>query len=404
MTVIAVDGVGKAYRHYPSQWARLREWLDPRHRSRHRLRWVLRDISFSIGRGEAVAILGPNGAGKSTLLKIIAGTTHPTTGEVRTQGKIAALLELGIGFHPEFTGRQNAYMAGQLLGHSADELDRVMESLVAFSELEEYFDRPLRTYSSGMQMRLAFSVATAFRPDTLIVDEALSVGDARFQQKCLGRIKEFLAQGSSVLFVSHDLNAVKVLCDRALVLHNGQVAFDGSPHEACLLYQRQLLEQPAASPQRATRFGAGAVRIRAAELLQAGRPATSFAVGSSVTLRVVLQAEGYSGDAALGFMIRNRLRQDVYGTNTHLQQCALSLQRGQRYAIEFNFTLHLGPGRYTITLAIHQPSDYTSDVQDWWNDGLEFEVLYGDRSDFVGHCYMPINDVNIYTVNQDACR
>ena len=211
---ISVNGLGKAYKQYEGRWARLAEWLPFSGAPRHRLKWVLQDISFEVSPGEAVGIVGINGAGKSTLLKMITGTTQPTAGSVNVTGRVAALLELGMGFHPDFTGRQNAIMAGQLLGYSVEEIARVMPAIEAFAEIGEYIDQPVRVYSSGMQMRLAFSVATAIRPDILIVDEALSVGDAYFQHKSFDRIRDYGLQGTTLLIVSHDKGAIQGICDR----------------------------------------------------------------------------------------------------------------------------------------------------------------------------------------------
>lgn len=184
------------------------EWLDPRGKPRHELHWVQQGLNFEVRAGEAVGIIGMNGAGKSTLLKMIVGTTQPTTGSVEMTGRVAALLELGMGFHPDFTGRQNAIMAGQLLGMSVEEILTLMPDIEAFAEIGEYIDEPVRVYSSGMQVRLAFAVATARRPDVLIVDEALSVGDAYFQHKSFDRIREFRKRGTTLLIVSHDKQAI----------------------------------------------------------------------------------------------------------------------------------------------------------------------------------------------------
>ena len=188
MPAIVVSNLGKAYKRYTNRWSRLVEWLLPFSRPRHQQNWILHDVNFTIAAGEAFGIIGTNGAGKSTLLKMISGTTHPSTGTITVNGRIAALLELGMGFHPDFSGRQNVYMAGQLLGYSVEDITLLMPEVEAFAEIGEYIDQPIRFYSSGMQMRLAFSIATAQRPDILIVDEALSVGDAYFQHKCFDRI------------------------------------------------------------------------------------------------------------------------------------------------------------------------------------------------------------------------
>jgi lipopolysaccharide transport system ATP-binding protein len=190
MGTITVTNLGKAYKQYPNRWSRLAEWVLPGAKPRHSLKWVMQGVSFAVQPGEAVGIIGINGAGKSTLLKMITGTTQPTTGSVHITGRVAALLELGMGFHPDFTGRQNAFMAGQLLGYSVEEIAHLMPAIEAFAEIGEFIDQPVRVYSSGMQMRLAFSIATMVRPDILIVDEALSVGDAYFQHKSFDRISE----------------------------------------------------------------------------------------------------------------------------------------------------------------------------------------------------------------------
>lgn len=240
MGKITVTNLGKAYKKYPTRWARLAEWVLPFSSKRHSLHWVLQDITFEVNAGEAVGVLGVNGAGKSTLLKMITGTTHPTSGSVDIKGRVAALLELGMGFHPDFTGRQNVYMAGQLLGYSVEEISQLMPSIESFANIGEYIDQPVRMYSSGMQMRLAFSVATAQRPEVLIVDEALAVGDAAFQRKCFQRIESFREQGTTLLLVSHDIETVKKLCDHALFIKEGRIAAWGKAKTVCDEYERFL--------------------------------------------------------------------------------------------------------------------------------------------------------------------
>ena len=240
MGTITITNLGKAYKQYPSRWSRLVEWLVPFSKPQHQLKWVLQDINFTVNPGEAVGIIGINGAGKSTLLKMIVGTTLPSTGSVSITGRVAALLELGMGFHPDFTGRQNTYMAGQLMGMSVEEITSLMPEIEAFAEIGDYMDQPVRVYSSGMQMRVAFSVATARRPDVLIVDEALSVGDAYFQHKSFDRIREFRKQGTTLLLVSHDKAAIQAICGRAILLKAGRLAMEGEP-EAVMDYYNAML-------------------------------------------------------------------------------------------------------------------------------------------------------------------
>lgn len=238
MSYLRVRNVGKAYKRYPGKWARLAEWITGQ--ERHEKHWVLRDISFEVAPGEAVGIVGINGAGKSTLLKIITGTTQPTTGSVEVGGRVAALLELGMGFHPDFTGRQNVYMGGQINGLFTEWISELMPEIESFAEIGDYIDQPLRTYSSGMQMRLAFSVATAVRPDILIVDEALSVGDAYFQAKCYQRIAHFKKQGTTLILVSHSAGDIVKHCERALLLKSGGIEIDSSSREVTNLYLDEL--------------------------------------------------------------------------------------------------------------------------------------------------------------------
>lgn len=237
---IKVQHVGKAYKYYPSKWNRVIEKLLPGDKPRHSKKWVLKDINFSIEPGEAVGIVGVNGAGKSTLLKLLTGTTQPTKGSIEIQGRVAALLELGMGFHPDFTGRQNVYMSGLMMGLSREEIERLMPEIEAFADIGDYIEEPVRIYSSGMQMRLAFAVATASRPDILIVDEALSVGDSRFQAKCYARIADFKKQGTTLLLVSHSAGDIVKHCDRAIFLKNGDICMDGTARDVTNRYLDEL--------------------------------------------------------------------------------------------------------------------------------------------------------------------
>ncbi|MFV8798909.1 ABC transporter ATP-binding protein [Yersinia enterocolitica] len=243
MSSIIVNNVGKAYKQYPNKFSRFIEWISIPAKKRHTEKWILRDITFTINPGDSVGIIGVNGAGKSTLLKMITGTTTPTTGSIHTKGRVAALLELGMGFHPDFTGRQNAYMAGQLLGFSQEEITSIMPEIESFAAVGDYFDKPVRTYSSGMQARVAFSVATAVKPDILIVDEALSVGDLAFQAKCMQRMNSLLADKVTILFVSHSLAQVRQFCNRAIYIADGKIKSIGDAATVCDFYQNDLVEK-----------------------------------------------------------------------------------------------------------------------------------------------------------------
>lgn len=239
MGKLVVSHVGKAYKRYAGKWARVQEWLTGK--PQHDETWVLRDIDFTINPGESVGVIGVNGAGKSTLLKIITGTTQPTKGNVHIEGRVAAILELGMGFHPDFTGRQNARIAGQLAGLTQEEIDNLIDGIEKFADIGDYFDQPVRIYSSGMQARVAFAVATASVPDVLIVDEALSVGDIAFQAKCMQRMSSLQEAGTMILFVSHALNQIRQFCSKALYLENGQIRAWGAADDVCDLFQNDLV-------------------------------------------------------------------------------------------------------------------------------------------------------------------
>lgn len=400
MGQIVVSNVGKAYKRYPSRWARLLEWLDPTDQPRHQAHWVLRGVSFEVAPGEAVGIIGNNGAGKSTLLKIITGTTQPTEGAVTVSGRVAALLELGMGFHPDFTGRQNVFMAGQLLGHSVATLEQSFPDIEAFAEIGDYIDQPVRTYSSGMQVRLAFSVATAIRPEILIVDEALSVGDSYFQHKSFARIREFRDQGTTLLFVSHSPGAVKTLCNRAILLDQGVMIRDGSPDGVLDYYNAIIAKQEADQKIREVesetqknmiRSGNQAAVIEGVDMVLSGRSARAVRVGEAVGFQVDIGIQRDLDELTVGILIRDRLGNDVFGTNTwHLGCSQKDLRAGERWRLAFEFPeLNLGVGNYSATFALHSGDAHVSDNYDWWNQALVFQVVPGNGFRAIGVSYLP---------------
>jgi lipopolysaccharide transport system ATP-binding protein len=400
MGTITVSDLGKAYKHYSNRGQRLLEWLVPFGRGRHELKWVLRDISFTVEPGRALGIIGVNGAGKSTLLKMITGTTQPTTGSVRMTGRVAALLELGLGFHADFTGRQNAVMAAQLLGLQPREIERLMPEIEAFAEIGDYIDEPVRVYSSGMQMRLAFSVATAVRPDVLIVDEALSVGDAYFQHKSFDRIRKFRAQGTTLLLVSHDKSAIQTICDEAILLHQGRLAMQGEP-EAVMDYYNALIaekesgtvrQQATEQGRTQTESGTGEASIEGVRVLDAQRePLEVVAVGQAVILEVQVAIHHDIERLVAGFMIKDRLGLPVFGTNTHhLKQPEAALRAGEKLTYEFRFDAELGQGSYSVSIALHELQTHMSRNYQWRDHALVFEVINMGVPEFIGTSYMPV--------------
>ena len=394
MGTISVFELGKAYKQYSSRWARLAEWIIPFHRRYHRLNWVLRDVSFEIKEGEAVGIIGENGAGKSTLLKLISGTTQLTTGRVDITGRVAALLELGMGFHPDFTGRQNALMAGQLIGYSAKEITLLMPEIEEFADIGSYIDLPVRVYSSGMQMRLAFSVATASRPDILIVDEALSVGDANFQHKSFARIREFKEQGTTLLIVSHDKNAIQAICERAILIDSGKIAMEGEPEDVFDYYNTLVVNQRKQQATRSSvdkitkRFASGNLEaeIYSVELLSATQEKLDIVrVGELITAEVIVRVNTDIEGLVLGFGIKDRLGQMIFGTNTnYTDQKVERASAGDEIVINVSFVACLGEGTFSVHCSLSDWGSTTRTIYHWIDRAKVFEVINTSKPSFVG--------------------
>lgn len=397
MGTITVSNLGKAYKTYPTRLSRLGEWMLPFRGPRHTLKWVLREVSFTVSPGEAVGLIGINGAGKSTLLKLITGTTQPTTGSVWMDGSVAALLELGMGFHPDFTGRQNAYMAGQLLGMTVEQITELMPQIETFADIGDYMDQPVRVYSSGMQMRVAFSVATARRPDILIVDEALSVGDAYFQHKSFDRIRQFQKQGTTLLLVSHDKQAIQSVCDRAILLDGGRLAREGKPEEIMDYYNAMIAERENDTVRQAevegkvqTVSGTGEATVADIALLdEHGERVEVVDVGSPVTLEVRVKVNAPIPRMVLGYMIKDRLGQPMYGTNTHLKQLPLDdVKAGEEVVYRFAFPMNLGPGSYSVATAIVSTETHLVNNYEWRDLALVFTVMNMRRPHFEGSAWL----------------
>ncbi|WP_046489772.1 ABC transporter ATP-binding protein [Pseudomonas veronii] len=398
MSLLTVNNLGKAYRVYASEFQRIGRWfgLPTKPSEEH---WVLKHISFSIKPGEAIGIVGQNGAGKSTLLKMITGTLQPTEGSVQVNGRIAAILELGMGFSPDLTGRQNVFHAAGLMGFSAEKISEVIDDIEAFAEIGEYFDEPVRTYSSGMQMRVAFAVATAIRPEILIVDEALSVGDSYFQHKSFDRIREFQQQGTTLLIVSHDRGSIQTLCNRAILLEKGTVIKDGKPEEVMDFYNALIAEKENATVQLReledgsiqTRSGSGEASIESVTLHNAaGDPIEYVSVGENVSLRVSTRINSDIPELVVGYLIKDRLGQPVFGTNTHHLGCKLdSLEAGGTVNYSFSFAANLGVGSYSVAVALHTADSHLSRNYEWVDLTLVFNVVNISQSEFVGLAWIP---------------
>jgi lipopolysaccharide transport system ATP-binding protein len=376
--LVLVENVSKLYRLYRKPSDRLRELVPGAH-TRHADFWALRGISFHVDPGETLGLVGPNGCGKSTLLQIVAGILQPTEGFVKTSGRIAALLELGAGFNPEFSGRENVFLNGEIMGISRPEIERAMPSIESFAEIGEFMERPVKEYSSGMYVRLAFSTAIHVDPEILIVDEALAVGDAVFANRCIRKFQELRERKITVLFVSHDLGLVKQLSDRAILLLHGRIEAQGAPKDVINRYIGLVLEkQPAERKQErlrsSFRHGDGASEILSVAILNArNQTAESIASGEPVTVRVRSRFQEAASDPIVGILIRTRIGMDVYGTNTQIEHAPLgNFAPGDELEVDFRIECWLTPQSYTLTVAT-QNTDGTS--HDWLDDAIEFEVV-----------------------------
>jgi ABC-type polysaccharide/polyol phosphate transport system ATPase subunit len=376
--VLHVQNVSKSYRLYKRPVDRLLEALPFGGSHAGEEFWALRDVNLSVKRGEILSVVGPNGSGKSTLLQIVSGILQPTRGRVITKGRIAALLELGAGFNPEFTGRENVFLNGEILGLSRKEMEKAFPSVEKFAEIGNFIDRPVKEYSSGMYVRLAFSTAIHVEPEILIVDEALAVGDAIFANRCIKKFEELKERKVTVLFVSHDLGLVKRLSDKAAFMLDGRVVAYGAPSEVVNRYVGHVLErEQGTAPKEASgsfRHGDGASRVLEVALLDANRErAASVEPGDPLTIRVRAKAEKNLESPVVGVLIRNRLGIDVWGTNTRIEGVDLGpVGAGESFEVEFGFDCGLTRQDYTLTVATQYPEGYS---QDWLDDALAFSVV-----------------------------
>lgn len=435
-SAIEVRGLSKCYQIYAKPRDRLAQALWRGRRNFYREFWALQDVSFDVPKGEALGIIGRNGSGKSTLLQLICGTLTPTSGSVRISGRVAALLELGSGFNPEMTGRENVYMNATIHGLSERDIAERFDSIVEFSEIGEFLDQPIKTYSSGMIVRLAFSVSINVDADIIVIDEALSVGDARFQLKCARAMDKLRGSGKTLLFVSHDGNSVKRLCSEAILLERGRLLMRASPNDTLNIYSKLLADErgaaaleddiraicegrsvvpvvsePAAAPQAAEderyalledseraaqqvtgnefSYGGQAGRIEAIVVLdEQNKPRTTFTTGERLSVEYLLKV----GDAELretiyALTIKDTKGQEIYGTNTFFQhQPTPSMPTGSKFRVSFALDINLMPGTYFLSAGWTYFEGRELRVVHRRYDVIRLDVLGQDRSFGIANC------------------
>ena len=417
---IRVRGLGKRYRRYDRPAARLRQFFSPSHEPAAEF-WAIEDVSFELPRGTSLGVIGRNGSGKSTLLQLLCGTTKPTVGEIEVEGRIGALLELGSGFNPEFTGRENVFLNASLLGLTRKHTESAFDDIAEFAGIGAYIDQPVKTYSSGMLVRLAFAVQVQLEPDILIVDEALAVGDALFQKRCYQRIEALRVKGTSLLFVSHDEEAVRTLTERAMLLTQGRVTARGTSAEVLLAYRRQLHEQETAylahmasrmehkspRPRAAATPDATALSERlsfgdrAAEILSVaindaeGRPCSLFYPDQRVRVRVQGVAHQSLEHLNVALRIRNKEGVKMYSWGTLNQDMHIlaglaegeifwrrRFAAGERFDVTFDWICGLGANLYEVQASIsHEGKPYYSEQRmlHWCDEATFFSVALMER-------------------------
>jgi lipopolysaccharide transport system ATP-binding protein len=396
--VISVQNVSKVYHLYQHPFHRVLGALTLSTKQKAEF-WALRNINLRVEKGEVFALLGPNGSGKSTLLQIISGILQPTSGRVHCGGRIAALLELGAGFNPEFTGRENVYLNGEILGLSRKELDQAFPRIEAFAEIGQFIDRPVKEYSSGMYVRLAFSTAIHVDPEVLIVDEALAVGDAIFASRCVQKFEELRRKNVTVFLVSHDLGLIKRLADRAAFMLDGRIVLEGTPNDAVNRYVGFVLDRERAGQERSPglldesaaggpisektsfRHGDGASRVIDVQILNAaGERCRAFRPGEPIILRILAAFHKPVSNPVVGILIRNRIGMDIFGTNTRLERAELGdFEPGEEIEVEFELDCLLSRQEYTLTVAVQYWNGLS---QDWLDDVTDFRVE--DTKDVAG--------------------
>ncbi|TGL45079.1 ABC transporter ATP-binding protein [Leptospira perdikensis] len=387
MASVVLENLSKDYHGFSKPWKRILAGLSFGYFGIDSKFTALQSIDLKVGPGEILGIIGRNGAGKSTLLKLITGVISKDKGNLVVNGSVRALLELSVGFNPELSGEENVYFNGLVWGYKPSEIKELTDSIFEFAELNEFRNSPLKNYSSGMAMRLGFSLATAKRPDILIVDEALAVGDASFQQKCLKRIDEFSKSGSCILVVSHDLGLISYFCTRAVLLNKGSLLLDGSPKAVIEEYMHVLAGATEPSSVQASE----SIRdIHIALNDPKGQETRHHFLGEKATLRIEFQTTKPIIDGTIGFHIDNEKGIRIFGTNSHhLGYQNLNFPMGERSIVEFQFPIQFSEGKYSLGVSIHKGESHIEGSYFWGESVFDFEVERGKIGKFVGICHLP---------------
>ncbi|WP_259757890.1 ABC transporter ATP-binding protein [Pseudomonas sp. GCEP-101] len=396
MSLLTVSNLGKSYRQYHSEWQRFARWFGIPSRPAHE-HWVVRGVSFDVLPGEKIGILGKNGAGKSTLLKMITGTLQPSEGHVSVRGRVAAILELGMGFNPELTGRQNVFHAAGLMGFNQQQIEEVVEEIQHFADIGEYFDQPVRIYSSGMQSRVSFAVATSFHSDILIIDEALAVGDAAFQRKCFRRLEELCDKGTALLFVSHDIESIKKICQKAVHIEAGSLVEVGEAKPVCDRYEKALFSKTSAISESATpmpimdaglvsdcelSYGDGRAIIRDVALANSSGMSANV-LRCNETMKIVFTVDFHQTvrNPVFTCLVKTREGIAIFGTDSaFLKQEILAVDAGNSVQVEFAFKAALLPGIYYINCGVRDPSESDTDFLHRRVDVAMFRVTSSESS------------------------
>jgi lipopolysaccharide transport system ATP-binding protein len=387
--ILEVRGIGKKYKisHQSTRYLSIRErLLNIFEREKQEDFWALRDVSFSVQLGESVGVIGRNGAGKSTLLKILSKITPPTLGSIVKRGRIASLLEVGTGFHPELTGRENIFLNGSLLGMKKTEIMEKFDEIVDFSGVEKFLDTPLKHYSSGMQLRLAFSVAAFLNPEVLIIDEVLAVGDAEFQKRCLGKMEDVSKSGRTIIFVSHQLGIVSKLCRQAILLESGKVTSIGASDAVIGMYMDQVSIQNEFADDRTSSSAFHFTRARTMD--RELQPASAFGHDQSITVEIVLFAKQQPKNVHLLIAANNKNGQRIFSSDISLEKYSLRIDDHNVFYVTIPAET-LTPGNYSFFMAIHAPNAVGYDVKDQlcpisiYDNGSNFNLyenkwFYGD--------------------------